>query len=46
MSVRDPREKAEYMKYMSNAGFLRHNVMEYEEVINELVEKLLDWMDV
>lgn len=34
------------MKYMSNAGFLMHNVMKYEDVIDALVVKLLDWMDV
>lgn len=45
ISIRDPKEKTEFMKYMSNAGFLRHNVLQYEEVMEGLISKLLRWMD-
>ena len=41
----DPKEKAEFMRYMSNAGFLLHNVLQYEPMIDENVEKLCGWMD-
>lgn len=33
------------MKYMSNAGFLLHNVLKYEGTIDENISKLTRWMD-
>ncbi|KAH7040011.1 cytochrome P450 [Microdochium trichocladiopsis] len=45
ISILDPREKAEFMKYMSNAGFLLHNVLQYEGTIDENIAKLKRWMD-
>ncbi|KXJ96464.1 cytochrome P450 [Microdochium bolleyi] len=45
VSVQDPKEKAEFMKYMSNAGFLLHNVLQYEGTIDENISKLKGWMD-
>ncbi|KAH8651070.1 cytochrome P450 [Xylariales sp. PMI_506] len=45
ISIQDPKVKAEFMKYMSNAGFLLHNVLKYEGVMDNLMGRLVGWMD-
>lgn len=45
MSIQDPKQKAEFLKYMSQAGFLLHNILAWETTIDERVEELLGWLN-
>ncbi|KAI1073369.1 cytochrome P450 [Whalleya microplaca] len=45
ISIRDPKQKVEFMKHLSYAGFLLHNVIQYQDIIDENIGKLLGWMD-
>ncbi|KAI1336932.1 cytochrome P450 [Xylariaceae sp. FL0016] len=45
IAIQDPKYKAEWMKYMSNAGFLLHNVLQYESIMDENMIKLMGWLD-
>ncbi|KAH9905052.1 cytochrome P450 [Xylariomycetidae sp. FL2044] len=45
ISVQDPKKKAEFMKYMSNAGFLQHNILRQEDVLDKSIRKLFGWIE-
>lgn len=45
ISIQNPRRKAEYAKYLSNAALSLQNVIQYEGIVNDQITKLLGWMD-
>ncbi|ETS83421.1 hypothetical protein PFICI_05297 [Pestalotiopsis fici W106-1] len=45
MAIQDPREKADFLRYLSNAGFSLTNILQRERDMDEQIELLKGWMD-
>ncbi|KAI0177755.1 benzoate 4-monooxygenase cytochrome P450 [Pestalotiopsis sp. NC0098] len=45
MSIQDPKKKADFMKYLSNAGFSLTNILQREPDMDEQIKLLLGWID-